>query len=126
MHGRLIHKSDILKIVDHLRKSFIVYAPFVGRGRDSFFDEVTDKNINTIAIHVANPYYPPKRFVLPHIQKLFKITTGDAPAIEPVEQDEKIAVFGMRSCDVEGVFHTDRFFLGNAFGDGYYEQLRKN
>ena len=126
MRGRLIHKSDLVKIVDHLRKGFRVVAPFEGRGRDSFFDEVTDENRDAIAIHVANPYYPPKRYVLPHIQKLIKIETGAAPSIEEIAADEKIAVFGIRSCDVEGIFHLDRFYLGNAFRDPYYEQLRKN
>jgi ferredoxin len=126
MRGRLIHKSDLLKIVDLLRKDHRVMAPFNGRGRDSFFDEVTDKNQSYIAIHVLNPYYPPKRFVFPHMQKLLKISTGPKPAIETVIHDEKLAVFGMRSCDVEGIFHLDRFYLGNAFRDDQYETLRKN
>jgi sulfhydrogenase subunit beta (sulfur reductase) len=126
MRGRLIHKSDLLKIVDHLRRDFRVVAPFEGRGRDSYFDEVTDANRDSIAIHVPNPYYPPKRYVFPHIQKLLKITGGASPAIDDVVDDGKIAVFGMRSCDVEGIFHTDRFYLGNAFRDPYYAEHRKN
>jgi hypothetical protein len=124
MHGKLIHKSDLLKLLDVLRKDFKVMAPFAGKGRDSFFDEVTDANRDSVAIHVANPYYPPKRYVFPHVQKLLKIEAGEKPTIEEINSTEKIAVFGMRSCDVEGVFHLDRFYLGNAYRDVYYEQLR--
>lgn len=126
MRGRLIHKNDVLKIVDVLRKDFRVVAPFAGKGRDSFFDDVTDANRGSVAIHVANPYYPPKRFVFPHLQKLLRITSGENAAIEPVEPVGKVAVFGMRSCDVEGIFHLDRFYLGNAFRDEYYEKLRSS
>jgi sulfhydrogenase subunit beta (sulfur reductase) len=126
MRGRLIHKNDLLKLVDFLRKEFRVVAPFAGRDRDSFFEEVTDTNRDAIAIHVPNPYYPPKRYVLPHIQKLLKIKAGEKPAIEELIHSEKVAIFGIRSCDVEGIFHLDRFYLGNTFKDTYYETLRKN
>jgi ferredoxin len=126
MRGSLIHKNDLLKIVDYLRKDFKVIAPFAGRGRDSYFEEVTDANKEHVAIHVANPYYPPKRYVLPHMQKLMKITGGEKPSIEELSSCEKVAVFGMRSCDVEGIFHLDRFYLGNTYPDSYYEQLRSN
>ena len=126
MHGKLINKTDIPKLIDHLRKGFRVIAPFAGQGRDSYFDTVTDANKNDVAIHVANPYYPPKRFVLPHIQKLVKINAGEKPSIEELVNCEKVAIFGIRSCDVEGIFHLDRFYLGNAFKDSYYENLRSN
>jgi ferredoxin len=126
MRGRLIHTGDLGKIIDYLRRDYRVVAPFEGRGRDSYFDEVTDMNRDAVAIHVANPYYPPKRYVLPHIQRILTISAGQNPAIEPCAQTEKVAVFGIRSCDVEGIFHLDRFYLGNTYRDSYYEQLRNN
>ncbi|HEX7510813.1 MAG TPA: hypothetical protein VF335_05905, partial [Chitinivibrionales bacterium] len=95
MRGRLIHKNDVLKIVDMLRGNYRVIAPFEGKGRDSFFDEVTDANRDSVALHVANPYYPPKRFVVPHMQKLLKLSNGEKPSIEDLCREEKVAVFGM-------------------------------
>ena len=47
-------------------------APFHGRGRDTFFDAVTDENRDQVQIHLPNPYYPPKRYVLPHIERLLR------------------------------------------------------
>jgi sulfhydrogenase subunit beta (sulfur reductase) len=126
MQGRLIHHADLLKIVDLLRRDHEVVAPFRGRGRDTFFDVVTDANRDYIQIHVPNPYYPPKRYVLPHIQRLLKIRTGANAAVEAVHEEKKRAIFGIRSCDVNGIFHLDRFYLGNAFKDVYYENFRKN
>jgi sulfhydrogenase subunit beta (sulfur reductase) len=126
MRARLIHHNDVLKIVDLLRQDHEVVAPFRGRGRDTYFDVVTDANRDGIQIHVPNPYYPPKRYVLPHIQHMLKIRTGPDAAVETVHDEKKRAIFGIRSCDVNGIFHTDRFYLGNAFKDNYYESYRKN
>lgn len=126
MRARLIHKDDLLKIVDLLRKDYEVYAPFYGRDRDTYFDTVTDANRDAIQVHLPNPYYPPKRYVYPHIQRLFTIRKGSNPAIEPAQEARKRAVFGIRSCDIAGIFHLDRFFLGNTYRDNYYEAFRNN
>ncbi len=126
MRARLIHHSDLLKIVDLLRQDHEVVAPFRGRGRDTYFDVVTDTNRDQIQIHLPNPYYPPKRYVLPHIQRLLRISTGPNASVETIHDEKKRAIFGIRSCDVAGIFHTDRFYLGNAFKDNYYESYRKN
>ena len=38
----------------------------------------------------------------------------------------KRAIFGIRSCDVAGIWHLDRFYLGRDFRDLYYEKRRQN
>jgi ferredoxin len=124
MKGRLIHRDDICRLVDLLRQDWRVVAPFEGKGRDSYFDEVTDSNKEAITLHLPNPYYPPKRYVLPHIQKLFKMGNGSRPFVEEIREGSRVAVFSIRSCDIEGIFHLDRFYLGNPFIDDYYEALR--
>lgn len=126
MRARLIHKDDVLKIVDLLRKDHEVIAPFHTRGRDTVFDVVTDANRDRIQIHLPNPYYPPKRYVLPQIEQMFKIEGGQEVRIDPVPTEKKRAIFGIRSCDVFGIYHLDRFYLGRDFKDDYYEKLRNN
>ena len=104
-----------------------VIAPFSHHGRDTYFDAVTDRNRPDIQLHFQNPYYPPKRFVLPHIERLLKVSTGNGtPRIEPCYEAPRRALFGIRSCDVAGIWHLDRFFLGREFRDIYYENRRKN
>ena len=102
-------------------------APFGGRGRDTFFDTVTDQNRDQIQIHLPNPYYPPKRYVFPPIERLLKVerSNGDL-RIEPTYDLQKRAIFGIRSCDVAGIYHLDRFYLGREFPDIYYQNHRKN
>jgi hypothetical protein len=128
MRARIIARTDVLKIVDLLRQQgYEVIAPFCGRGRDSFFDTVTDENRSAVELHLPNPYYPPKRFVLPHIERLLKVRriNGDIH-MEPTYTEQKRAIFGIRSCDVAGIYHLDRFYLGRDFRDIYYEKHRKN
>ncbi len=128
MKARILHRDDVLKIVDLLRQmGFEVIAPFHGRGRDTYFDTVTDKNRDQVQIHLPNPYYPPKRFVFPHIERLMKFqrSNGDIH-VEPTYEQPKRAIFGIRSCDLAGIYHLDRFYLGREFRDLYYENHRKN
>lgn len=128
MKARILQRDDVLKIVDLLRQQgHEVVAPFFGRGRDTFFDTVTDENRDQIQIHLPNPYHPPKRYVLPQIEWLFNIEqTAERLEIAPICRGPKRAIFGLRSCDVAGFWHLDRFFLGRQFRDVYYERRRQN
>jgi len=127
MRARIIARNEVLKIVDLLRRDHEVVAPFRGGGRDTFFDTVTDENRGRIEIHLPNPYLPPKRYVLPQIEKLLRFRPRDGTwELLPEFNDRKRAIFGLRSCDVAGIHHLDRFFLGREFRDPYYERRRKN
>jgi ferredoxin len=126
--ARIVDRNDVFKIVDQLRQQgFQVMAPFRGRERDSYYDLVTDENRNRIALHCPNPYYPPKRFTFPHIERTMQATRkGDTWDAQATYDIPKLAVFGVRSCDIAGLFHLDRFFLGKEFRDIYYEKHREN
>jgi len=126
--ARILDRGDVLKVVDLLRtQGYEVIAPFRERGRDTFFDTVTDQNRDEIQIHLPNPYYPPKRFVFPPIERLLKIEKSDGQVrVEPTYEEPKRAIFGIRSCDVAGIYHLDRFYLGREFRDVYYEKHRQN
>lgn len=127
MRARILDKADVLKLVDLLRRDYEVIAPFPGRGRDSAFDVVTDENRHAIAIHLPNPYYPPKRYVLPHIERLIRIKKTDAGyQLTPSYDETPRAIFGIRSCDVAGIVHQDRFYLGRDYRDDHYERRRRN
>ena len=128
MKARLIDSGNVLKIVDLLRaRGREVIAPFCGRGRDSYFDTVTDENRAQVRLHLPNPYYPPKRFVFPHIERLMRVHgKNGAMTIEPACEAPPRAIFGIRSCDVAGLWHLDRFYLGRDYRDVYYERRRKN
>lgn len=128
MKARILDRADSLKIVDLLRaQGHEVIAPFRGRGRDTFFETVTDQNRDQVQLHLPNPYYPPKRYVFPHIERLLTVKRDNGEIrIQPSYDQRKRAIFGIRSCDVAGIYHLDRFYLGRDFKDVYYENHRKN
>lgn len=130
MKARILSRADVLNIVDQLRgQGYEVMAPFLGRGRDSAFDTVTDANRDQIQLHVPNPYYPPKRFVFPHMERTMNIHEDKAKntlSFEPTIDTPKRALFGVRSCDIRGIYHLDRFYLGRDFKDIYHETKRNN
>lgn len=126
MKARIIESENVLKIVDLLMEKYEVIAPFSGLGRDTFYEKVTEANKGLIKLHLPNPYYPPKRYVFPHIEKMMKIkATKEKIDIEPEYDVRPLAIFGIRSCDVAGIGHLDRFFLGGTHRDCYYE-IRRN
>jgi len=128
MKARVLPRNDVLKIVDLLRQqSYEVIAPFRERGRDTFLEPVTDQNRDRIQLHLPNPYYPPKRYVFPPIERLLKVerSNGDLQIV-PTYDFQKRAIFGIRSCDVAGIYHLDRFYLGRELPDIYYQNHRKN
>lgn len=128
MRARLVSRSDLGRIVDLLRADHEVIAPFRGRGRDTYFDVVSDANRDRIEIHLPNPYYPPKRYVFPHLQRMMRIERrGDGGlTFAATDETRKRAIFGIRSCDVKGIAHLDRFYLGREFRDAYYERMRQS
>ncbi|HOW65663.1 MAG TPA: 4Fe-4S dicluster domain-containing protein [Candidatus Paceibacterota bacterium] len=127
MRARILPQSDLLNLVDLLRQEYEVVAPFCDRGRDTYFDVVNDDNRARIQVHLPHPFYPPKRWVIPHLERLFKIRTGPGQAeITPYYHEVKRAIFGIRSCDIAGIHHLDRFYLGRDFRDIYYEYRRRN
>jgi hypothetical protein len=114
MKARILDRQDVLKIVDQLRdQGYEVMAPFVGLGRDTYFDKVTDENRDRIQMHLPNPYYPPKRFVLPQIEQTMKINTGGGGIkIEPTYQEPKLAISASAPATWR-VSTTDRFIWGS-------------
>jgi ferredoxin len=139
MKARLLASKDVFDIPAMLAdRGYDVVAPFCGGGRDTAFDLVTDANREAVVLHLPNPYYPPKRYVLPHIQTLMTLRRVAGPAAQGTDPpaggrrlevmaeaaSPKLAVFGIRSCDLAGIQHLDRFYLGREYRDIYYERLR--
>jgi sulfhydrogenase subunit beta (sulfur reductase) len=125
MRAKIVRSEDWPGIVDLLRRDHEVIAPFYGKGRDTAFEIVSDENRRDIQLHLPNPYYPPKRYVFPHIQRMLRHTVGHKPVIEETIESPKRAIFGVRSCDIAGIAQLDLKFLGEQYRDPYYQALRE-
>lgn len=127
MRARILHHDDLPRLVARLRRDYEVIAPFRGRGRDTVFEVVTDENRDRIALHLPNPVHPPKRYVLPQVERLLRIQRADGGyQLTPCHEAPPRAILGIRSCDVAGVGHLDAFYLGREFRDDHYERRRQS
>lgn len=127
MKARILEGDAGQRLVPLLwSRGYEVVAPFRIRGSDTCFDVVTADNLLNVQLHLPNPLYPPKRYVLPHIQELMRIDTrGGEVRFTPQYEERKLAVLGIRSCDLAGIGHLDRFYLNREYRDVYYERLRR-
>jgi len=127
MKARIVLREDMPQLVDVLiRAGYEVVAPFRDSRADTRFGLVTEDNRDGIMLHGPNPLYPPKRFLLPHIQRLMTMRQVDGSfQIEETVAERRLAVLGIRSCDVAAIIHLDRYYLGGHYRDVYYERLRQ-
>jgi sulfhydrogenase subunit beta (sulfur reductase) len=76
-----------------------------------------------ITLDYVNEYEPLKRFFTPTHETLFTFDgSGRKPVLTPPEQTAPQILFGIRSCDVQGVLHMDGFFRGAYVDHGYWQR----
>ena len=82
---RVISKDHIPNLLTHLQKSGLVYAP-VEKNGEIIFGEIG--NPTKILLSYNTTLLPPKVFLLPPEEELFKVTNG---RIEEKKQDKQFA-----------------------------------
>lgn len=123
----LIKKSDVYKIAEELSKTYQVYGPVVEKESGQTFLVKTD-DPKEIDLTAPIPVQPPKSVVFPQIEKIFSYRYDKNTKIVDMQQEFKVepkAIFGLRSCDLEGMICLDRFMLGQEFVDDVYLAHRK-
>lgn len=123
----LIKKSDIGKIAQELSKEYGVYGPYVDKDAGQvMFDRLDD--LSRIDLDAPIPAIPPKHVIYPQSECILKYSydpQAKKAAIERMNSEKPKALFGLRSCDLEGIRVLDRFFLGQEFVDEFYLANRK-
>lgn len=122
MKARLTDSAGVGRLLDAMRaEGHEVVAPVRGKGKDTFFEVITDANRSEVTWHLANPGSPPKRYLLPPMESLLRITReGGEYRVVPLAKTLPRVLFGIRSCDLAGIGHLDRFFLGGKHRDDPY------
>jgi len=80
-----------------------------------------------VELDYVNSLLPPKRYVLPVHECLFRFSRDDDRAwqLTPVLNVRKRVIFGIRSCDVTAMNFLDSFHA-KEFDDIYYQTRRRN
>ncbi len=119
----ILMKSDLLMFFAALGHEMQLIAPRAFFGGDVIFDVV--ESPKDIVWDYGHDIYPPKRFLLPHYEDMFRYTTDDNIHIETLPAPPKQAIVGIRSCDVSAIRFQERFF-GGQIDDPYYRARSEN
>jgi sulfhydrogenase subunit beta (sulfur reductase) len=124
----LIKKSQALDIAKELQKEYQIYGPVVDKEtKQTMFVNVDDAA--EVDLNAPIPAIPPKHTLFPNYERImsYKYDRQNKKVdIKPDFENKPKALFGLRSCDLNGVLCMDRFFLGQEFVDDVYKNHRKN
>jgi ferredoxin len=99
-----------------------IIAPRRHFGGDEMFGEV--QSPKEIAWNYGHDLYPPKRFLLPHYEDMFRYETdGSKVKIESAADAPKQAIVGIRSCDVKAIRFQEKFYSQPIVDDYYMSRL---
>ncbi len=122
-----IKKSDVGKIAEALSKEYELFGPVPEKESGQvFFVKVDDPKV--IDLSAELPSMPPKHTVFPQIEKILSYRYDkNAKKADIVKEFGVVpkALFGLRSCDLNGILCLDRFFMGQEFVDDVFLEHRK-
>lgn len=119
----ILRKSDAPAFFESVARDTRLIAPKRRFGGDVIFDVVSSPK--EIAWDYGHDIYPPKRFLLPHYEDMFRYRAGKEVGIEDLAHAPKQAIIGIRSCDVKAIRFQERFFSAQIV-DPYYAARSRN
>ncbi|HUV03943.1 MAG TPA: 4Fe-4S dicluster domain-containing protein [Armatimonadota bacterium] len=116
----VLKKTDVSKFFAGVAKEMRLVAPRYLFGGDVTFGVV--ESPGEIAWDYGHVIYPPKRFLLPHYEDMFRYECGPPRRIrlEAINEAPPQAILGIRSCDVSAIRFQEKFF-GSPIVDPYYK-----
>jgi len=97
----ILSKDNFDAFISRLSKLQKLVAP-VAKGYDNYaFEEVTSGD--QIAVKYIPTVLPPKKYFLPQRETLLEYNVGKGLEVRPVAEYEKMAIFGVHTCDLAGI-----------------------
>lgn len=116
----ILDKNYLSYWLRQIRKKRDLIAPLrLGSGEIVL---TTIEHIHDIELNCPASIPSPKEFLFPQKETMFRFSKGSA---DPLKDDTKRLLFGVRSCDISAISLLDRFY-GEGFPDDYYMSRRKN
>lgn len=127
MSKYLVSSAQINDLAHYLQKSYSLYGPQTNAQTGQvFFDKIDD--LSVLDLEAEIPSMPIKEVLFPQMEKIQKHhynSESKAVRVEKLYHEKAKALFGVRSCDLNGILCTDRFFMGGDFVDEVYLTHRK-
>ncbi len=117
----VLDKGVLLKALENMSKKIPVVGPTLMADGEVTFEPLT--SFKKLTFDYVNDFDPLKRFFTPAKENLFSFTLdGRKPRLKPMDEVETMILFGVRSCDVQGFAHMDKFFSGAYYDDCYWRR----
>lgn len=116
---KVLRKAEVETALSKLAELANVYVPMQRGPVTGFFPWKTfNEDFDDLMLDILNVYQPPKHILKPPQQKTIQLEKD-----EP--KPESKIIFGIRSCDVQGLRFQDEIFLTNAYTDNDYKSARE-
>ena len=130
-----LREERYFKFLDELSKEYRIYLPVKAQGQvspcefgykaataDYALEKYSSAPKDEIIFNEYRPIDPLKTFFSPPKEKV----ASSASSSSDISSDEKVAVFGVKNCDLFTLKIHDFVFLGGAVKDPFYEKKRQD
>lgn len=121
-----IKKENLIRLLDILKDKANLLAPHKDEYGDIYFLKVSD--VSKVLLQHFKPLMPAIREGLfKQMQDMINYTKeGKKTRIETtgIEEKQETILFGLPTCDLEGIFYNDVFYAKREFSDFYYTSIR--
>ncbi len=119
----ILPKDNFDAFISRLSKLQKLAAP-VAKGYNNYaFEEVTSGD--QIAVKYIPTVLPPKKYFLPQRETLLEYNLGKGLEVRPVLEYEKMALFGVHTCDLAGIQCLNMVFSVRPRDHNYLIRKRK-
>ena len=122
MKPRILMKANLSHFVDGLKREFRVVGP-KKKGSQHVFDEIY--NPESLDLSYVTTILPPRKLFTPPSESIFSFdSVGEA--IPTAVDTRRLLVFGIHSCDLNGLLLLDRVFEHDYSYPRYVERRRNS
>ena len=122
MNAKVVTEQSVRNFIDRLILQYQVYGPTEKRNH-YVFDEVSSGS--QVDLSYQTTILPPKKFLIPQCEVLLTLRRDGTAVTQAPEFHRKQLIFGIHSCDLNGISLLDRVFL-NDFPSENYRKRRNN
>jgi len=116
----ILQKSELSDFIHRLMPHYRVVGPVESNGGYAF-DEIADPD--ALRLDYPTTILPPKKYLLPPRETLFKFDRTNGGYLEPAPQDRPTVIFGVHTCDLHAIQLLDAVF-STGFPDPHYLERR--
>jgi len=117
----VIDKQAMAPFVVKLMDDYRVVGP-VAKGSKFAFDQIEDPA--DLRLDYDTSILPPKKYLQPQNERLMTFTRSGKPTVDMVIDAEPTVIFGIHTCDLQGIRVLDEAF-GQGYPDAHYLKRRE-